>query len=123
MQGTGVTHEVIDILVEEYYEALSRGCPLVEKKCTSCQIALPYEGYPHPGRYRDITKTKCVNCRAAFTYQGFYSPLGWYDPKLRQLEGTWGIFLPIKGPGLLKHVEKAPSMVQPPEKQEVGGSA
>ena len=32
VQGTGVTHEVIDVLLEECYEALSRGCPVVEKK-------------------------------------------------------------------------------------------
>ena len=64
-----------------------------------------------------------MNCGAVDTYKGFHSPLGRYNPKLQQLEGTWGIFWPIKGPGLLKHVEKAPSMVQPPEKQEVGGSA
>ena len=36
VQGTGVTHEAIDVLVEECYEALLRGCPVVEKKCTSC---------------------------------------------------------------------------------------
>ena len=64
-----------------------------------------------------------MNCRAAVTYQGFHSPLGWYDSKLQQLEGTWGIFLPIKGPEFLKHVEKMLSMVQPLEKQEVGSSA
>ena len=56
---------LIDVLVEECYEALLRGCPVAEKKCTSCQIALPYEGNPHPGRYREVTKTKCVNCGAA----------------------------------------------------------
>ena len=123
VQGTGLTHEAIGVLVDECYEALSRGHPVAEKKCTSCQIALPYEGNPHPGRYREVTKTKCVNCGAAVTYQGFHSPLGRYDPKLQQLEGTWGIFLPIKGPGLLKHVEKAPSMVKPLEKQEVGSSS
>ena len=30
LQGTGVTHEVIDVLADECYEALSRGCPVVE---------------------------------------------------------------------------------------------
>ena len=123
MQVTGVTHEVVDVLVEECYEALSRGCPVAKKMCTSCQIALPYEGNLYPGHYREVPKTKCMNCGAAVTYQGFHSPLGQYDPKMQQLEGTWGIFLPIKGPGLLKHVKKAPSMVQPLEKQEVGSSA
>ena len=77
-----------------------------------CQITLLYERNPHPGRYREVTKTKYVNCGAAVTYQGFHRPLGQYDPNLQQLEGTWGILLPIKQPGLLKHVEKAPSMVQ-----------
>ena len=76
VQGTGLTHEAIDVLVDECYEALSRGHPVAEKKCTSCQIALPYEGNPHPVRYREVIKTKRVNCRAAFSYQGFHSPLG-----------------------------------------------
>ena len=62
MQGTGVTDEAIDVLVEECYEALSRGHPVAEEKCTSCQIALPYEGNLHPGRYREVTKTNCMNC-------------------------------------------------------------
>ena len=109
--------------MEECYEALSGGRPVAEQKCTSCQIALLYERNPHPGCYREVTKTKCVNCGAAVTYQGFHSPLGQYDPKLQKLKGTWGIFLPIKELGLLKHVEKVPSMVQPLEKQEVGSSA
>ena len=30
VQGTGVIHEVIDVLVDEHYEALSRGRPVVE---------------------------------------------------------------------------------------------
>ena len=123
MQGTGVTHEAIDVLVEECYEALSRGRPVVEKKCTSCQIALPYEGNPHPGRYREVTKIKCVNCRAAVTYQGFHSPLGWYEPQAATTGGDLGNLPAHQGLGLLKHVEKAPSMVQPLEKQEVGSSA
>ena len=103
--STGITHEVIDVLVEECYEALLRGCLVAEKKCTSCHIALPYEGNPHPGRYREVTKTKYMNCKATVTYQGFHSPLGRYKPQLRQMEGTWGIFLRNKGLGLLKHVE------------------
>ena len=123
VQRTGVTHEVIDVLVEGCYEALLRGHLVMERNCTSCQIALLYEGNPHPGCYREVTKMKCVNCRVEVTYQGFHSLLGRYDPKLRQLEGTWGIFLPIKGLGLLKDVEKVPSMVQPLEKQEVVGIA
>ena len=30
LQGTGVIHEVIDVLMDEYYEALSRGCLVVD---------------------------------------------------------------------------------------------
>ena len=77
---------------------------------------MPYEGNPDPGHYREVAKTKCANYGAAVTKQDLYSPLGQYDPRLQQLEETWGIFVPIKGAGLLKHVEKAPSMVQPPQK-------
>ena len=68
LQGTGVTHKVIDVLVDECYEVLFKGCPVAEKRCTSCWIALLYEGNPRPGRYREVTKTKYVNCRAIVTY-------------------------------------------------------
>ena len=30
VQGTGVAHEAIDVLVDECYKALSRGCPVSE---------------------------------------------------------------------------------------------
>ena len=41
VQRTCVTHETIDVLVDKCYEALLRGYPVAEKKCTSCWIALP----------------------------------------------------------------------------------
>ena len=30
VQGTGVTHETIDVLVDECYEALLSGCPVAD---------------------------------------------------------------------------------------------
>ena len=56
VQGIGLAHEAIDVLLDECYEALLRGCPAVEKKCTSCQIALLYEENPHPGHYREVIR-------------------------------------------------------------------
>ena len=35
VQGISVTHEAIDVLVDECYEALSRECPEAKQKCTS----------------------------------------------------------------------------------------
>ena len=85
MRGTGVTHEAINVPVDECYEALLKRCPVAEKKCTSCWSPFLYEGNPHPWCYREVTKTKCTNFRAEVTCQGFHSPMVRYDSKLRQL--------------------------------------
>ena len=71
VQGTDVSHMAIDVLLEDCFEALSRGCPVAEQRCPSCQIALPYEATRHPGHYRQESKTKCTACGAEVKYQGF----------------------------------------------------
>ena len=80
VQGTNVSHTVIDVLLEDCFEALSRGCPVVEQRCPSCQIALPYEATCCPGHYRQESKTKCAACGVEVKYQGFHSLLGHFRP-------------------------------------------
>ena len=80
VQGTDVSHMAIDVLLEDCFEALSRGCPVVEQRCPSCQIALPYEVTRHPGHYREEFKTKCTAYGMDVKYQGFHSPLGRFQP-------------------------------------------
>ena len=43
VQGTNISHMVIDVLLEDCFEALSRGHLVTEQRFPSCQIALPYE--------------------------------------------------------------------------------
>ena len=80
VQGTDVSHMVIDVLLEDCFEALSRGRPVAEQKCPSCQIALPYEATRCPGHYRQKSKTKCAACGVEVKCQGLHSPLGCFRP-------------------------------------------
>lgn len=105
-QEPGVQHTAIDVLLEECFKALSRGRPVAEQKCPSCQISLPYEATRQPGRYGQVTKTICKGCGAEVKYPGFHSPLGRFDPSLQRVEGALGIFVPMKGPGLLPPADR-----------------
>ena len=80
VQGTNVSHMAIDVLLEDCFEAPSRGRPVAEQRCPSCQIALPYEATCHPGHYRQESKTKGTACGTEVKYQGFHSPLGHFRP-------------------------------------------
>ena len=43
-----------------------------------------------------------MQCGTTNKYHGFHSPLGRYDPRLLQDNGTTGIFLLVKGPSLVE---------------------
>ena len=79
-QGPEVLHMDLDIVLEEVYEALSRGRPVAEQKCPYCHIPLPYVASCHPGRFRQETLATCAMCGTTVTYLGFHSPLGWFGP-------------------------------------------
>ena len=80
VQGTDVSHTTKDVLLEDCFEALSRGCPVAEQRCPYCQIVLPYGVTRHPGHYRQEFKTKCAACSVEVKNQGFHSPLGRFQP-------------------------------------------
>ena len=80
MQGPEVSHMDLDILLEEAYKALLRGCPVAEQKCPSRHIPLLYKASRYPGRFRQETSVTCAICGTTVMYPGFHSPLGQFGP-------------------------------------------
>ena len=79
-QGQEVSHTDLDVVLEEVYEALSRGRRVAEQKCPSYHIPLPYEALSHPGHFRQETSATYAMCGTTVTYSGFHLLLGWFGP-------------------------------------------
>ena len=103
----------MDVLVANCFDSLTQGCLIVDIHFPNCQLALPPEG-PHLHTCQDNEQNrKCFACDTQTSYSGDKTPLGQYYLVLRDIEGSTGIFLTIKGKPPLVDISSVPEHAGP----------
>ena len=84
------------------FEALLRGHPVAEQRCPSCQITLPYEvTYAAQGTIDRSPRPSALHVAQRSNIKVSTRHWAIYWPEVAgTVEGTLGVFLPIKGPGV-----------------------
>ena len=99
-------------MLDNTFEALLRGHPVVEWRCINCTALLPFVELQNPGHRDAGTTSVCTVCGMKNVYTGFHSPLGRYDPKLWTVDGITSVFMPIKGAFLRSKDPENPALGQ-----------
>ena len=68
VQGSGVQHKAVDIVLDDCFKVLSRGWPVAKQRCPSYSKTLPYEELQYPSQLEKSHKVAYTGCGAEVWY-------------------------------------------------------